>query len=127
RFDSGLVGPNEGVPTLWRWTVELGAGKMREEQLDDRPQEFPRVDERVVGRRHRYGWSMGATKTDAGVDFGCPRIIKHDLTQGSSQSHDFGAGAGGSEAVFVPRNQTASEDDGYVITLVYRADTDRSD
>ena len=46
-------GPNEGAPTLDRWTLDLTAGKVLEERLDDRGQEFPRIDERLVGRRHR--------------------------------------------------------------------------
>ena len=34
-------GPDEGTPTLERWTVDRSAGKIRVEQLDDRGQEFP--------------------------------------------------------------------------------------
>jgi carotenoid cleavage dioxygenase len=26
--------------------------------VDDQPQEFPRVDERLIGRRHRYGYAL---------------------------------------------------------------------
>src|SRR3546814_2402472 len=54
-FDTNRLGPDEGPPTLDRWTVDLADGKVREERIDDNPQEFPRVDERLVGRRHRYG------------------------------------------------------------------------
>ena len=49
-------GPGASAPpTLDRWTIDPAAGKVVEERLDDRPQEFPRVDERRVGRRHRFG------------------------------------------------------------------------
>ena len=37
--------------------------KVTDLTIDDRPQEFPRVDERVVGRRHRYGYTV---RFDAG-------------------------------------------------------------
>ena len=47
-FDKNRLGPDEGRPTLDRWTVDLVAGKVLEERLDDRGQEFPRVDERLV-------------------------------------------------------------------------------
>ena len=58
-FATDPLGPNEGDPTLDRWTVDLAAGKVLEERIDDRGQEFPRVDERLVGRRHRYGYAAG--------------------------------------------------------------------
>ena len=38
-------------PSLDRWTVDLTAEKVTEERLDDTAQEFPRVDERLVGRQ----------------------------------------------------------------------------
>ena len=57
-FDRELHGPDEGNPTLDRWTVDLPPGRSCEERLDDRGQEFPRVDERLVGRRHRFGYTM---------------------------------------------------------------------
>jgi carotenoid cleavage dioxygenase len=65
-------GPTEGEPALLRWIVGLAAGKVREEQLDDRPQEFPRIDERRVGRRHRYGYAP------LFMD-GPHALLKHDL------------------------------------------------
>ena len=46
-FDKDIYGPAELPPTLDRWTIDLDAGKVIEERLDDRPQEFPRVDDRV--------------------------------------------------------------------------------
>src|SRR5205823_4454961 len=66
-FDTDLTGP-EGVPTLDRWTVDLAAGKVREERLDDRGQEFPRMDERLVGRRHRYGYTVAGTSANRPTD-----------------------------------------------------------
>ena len=73
-FASDRHGPNEGPPTLDRWTVDLSGGKVIEERLDDRGQEFPRVDERLTGRRHRFGYAP-AVGTDAGdIDLtGAPR------------------------------------------------------
>ena len=56
-FASHLLGPDEGPPTLERWTVDIAAGKVLEERLDDRGQEFPRVDERRVSLPYRYGYA----------------------------------------------------------------------
>jgi carotenoid cleavage dioxygenase-like enzyme len=45
----------KGPITLDRWTPEPAAGRVARRRLDDRLQEFPRVDERVISRPHRYG------------------------------------------------------------------------
>jgi carotenoid cleavage dioxygenase-like enzyme len=121
-FAKDVLGPNDGATTLDRWTLEPSSGKVRQERLDDRSQEFPRLDERLIGRPHRYGY----TATFApGVEFG--PILKHDLVAGTSETHDFGANRFSLEPVFVPRSPDAAEDDGYVMTYVYDATTDKSD
>lgn len=52
--------PHGGPPRLDRWTIDLRQGRMRTRTLDDRPQEFPRVNEALVSRRHRYGYAAAA-------------------------------------------------------------------
>ncbi|MEZ5322584.1 MAG: carotenoid oxygenase family protein [Microthrixaceae bacterium] len=52
-FDRNRLGPDEGASTLWQWRLDTATGTTTERQLDDRAVEFPRVDERMVGRRHR--------------------------------------------------------------------------
>jgi carotenoid cleavage dioxygenase len=122
-FDRELRGPDEGVPTLDRWTVDFSTGKVIEERLDDRGQEFPRIDDRLVGHPHRYGYatsvSSGATPSDA--------LYKHDFSNASTQVRSFGAGRSPSEFVFVPRAADAAEDDGVLAGYVHDAATGRSD
>ena len=125
-FRSDLRGPNEGAPTLWRWTVDPGSGAVKEEQLDDRAIEFPRVDERVVGRPHRYGWAATLHAGDD-LDFDGSRVACYDLQTGASETHDFGAGRTPGEAVFIPAADDAAEDDGWLMSLVHDAATDRSE
>jgi carotenoid cleavage dioxygenase len=119
-FDTRLLGPDEGPPTLDRWTVDLVAGKVMEERLDDLGQEFPRVDERVVGRRNRYGY------TGAFLESG-DALVKHDLDRRTREMRPLPSGGGASEAVFVPAEPDAEEDDGWVLSLVFDPDRDASD
>ncbi len=63
-FDVSTLGPDDGPPTLWRWTVDTASGLVQEEQLSDLPMEFPRVDERLVGRSHRWGYSAEVRRGD---------------------------------------------------------------
>ena len=48
-FETDVRGPSEGSTTLDRWVIDPAAGRVTETRLDDRGQELPRVDERVVG------------------------------------------------------------------------------
>src|SRR5690606_25836070 len=58
------TGPFEGHPTLDRWVIDLGGDEVTETRLDDHPLEFPRVDERRTGLRHRFGYAPVSTSTD---------------------------------------------------------------
>ena len=106
-----------------RWTIDAAAGKVLEERLDDRGQEFQRVDERLVGKPHRYGY--GAAFDTGPVTHG--DLLRHDLERGTTTRHRFGAGRASGEGVFVPRSDDAAEDDGWVMSFVHDAGTDRSD
>ena len=126
-FATHLTGPDEGAPVLERWRIDPAAGKVATELLDDRAQEFPRVDERVVGRRHRYGYSAAVNnqdKDEAGFGIGSA-LLKHDLTTGAVDTRPLRGGAG--EAIFVPERATSDEDAGYVLSLVYDAERQASD
>ncbi len=46
-------------------------------------------------------------------------LLKHDLTAGTAEAHDFGRDASAGEAVFVPVSLGAAEDDGYVLAYVH--------
>jgi len=121
-FDTDRNGPNEGTPSLVRWTIDPAAGRVHEEVLDDRGQEFPRHDERLVGRRNRYGY---AAAFGAGVEHG--PALKHDFDAGTTEVHEYGPGRVTLEPVFVPRADDAAEDDGWIMSYVYDATTDSSD
>lgn len=127
-FDRDRRGPNEGPSTLWRWTVDRSSGRVAETQLDDTPIEFPRVDERLVGRRHRFGWATGLGG-EAGGDlaFDIGHLVRYDTERGASERVHFGPGREAGEVVFVPRAPDAAEDDGWYLTLVYDRSDDRSE
>jgi carotenoid cleavage oxygenase len=117
-FASDRHGPNEGPPTLDRWTVDLSGGKVIEERLDDRGQEFPRVDERVTGRRHRYGYAP-AVGTDVGDIDLTGALLKHDLVANSSEARSFGPTYRVGEFVFVPSAPDSAEDEGILMGFVH--------
>lgn len=128
-FDTHRLGPDEGAPTLWRWTLDRSTGRAHEQQLDDRGIEFPRVDERLVGRSHRYGWASSVTATANGEeqDLIGQSMVRYDRQTGTTDVVPFGAGRTIGEVVFVPSSADAAEDDGWYLTLAHDAANDRSE
>ncbi|HYZ36194.1 MAG TPA: carotenoid oxygenase family protein [Pseudonocardiaceae bacterium] len=123
-FATDLHGPNEGPTTLDRWTIDLADGKVRETRVDDHPQEFPRIDDRLAGHQHRYGYAMATSAT--GGDPG-DSVLKHDLRRGLSTARRLGPDKRVGEFVFVPDAAHAAEEDGVLMGFVYDVGTDRSD
>jgi carotenoid cleavage dioxygenase len=116
--------PQGNIPRLCRWRFNLRTGKVREQMLDDVPSEFPRINENLLGRKTRYGYTARAAETPMPLFDG---VIKYDFTEGSSQTHEFGKGRYGGEAVFVPRPSATAEDDGWLITFVYDSTEEASE
>ncbi|SFT88621.1 carotenoid cleavage dioxygenase [Geodermatophilus amargosae] len=126
----------QGALTLERWTVDPVAGRVTRQELDDRPQEFPRVDERVVSRPHRYGYSVVTAELDRATvrmdgsfrdDAFAGALLKHDLSAGTVETHRFPRDAVAGEGVFVPSAPDAAEDDGYVMAFVHDPDRGAAD
>ncbi len=119
-FNRIVNGPNEGPPTLDRWILDPATGVTKEERLDDRNQEFPRIDERRVGKEAQFGYTVGF------VDGEGP-AFKRDLTADTVEVHNFGSGRSSQEMVFVPRTPDAAEDDGWCMSYVHDTNTDTAD
>lgn len=116
-------------PALHRWTIDTASGHFSDEQVDDRPAEFPRVADSVVGLRHRFGYMMEHAGTSSGYDPTAANggILKYDRETGARTRIDVGKGRIPGEASFVPAADAAAEDDGYLMTFVYDAETDASE
>ncbi len=112
-------------PALWRWTIYTVSGKVHEEQIDDRPAEFPRVADSVIGMKHRYGYLAAMSQSNDPSD-ASGAILKYDRETGVRSDIEFGRGRTGGEPVFVPAENTNAEDDGYLMTYVYDASSDSS-
>jgi carotenoid cleavage dioxygenase len=123
-FDRDRLRPSESRPTLHRWTIDLATGTTADEQLDDLAQECPRVDDRRKTMPYRYGYTVAMRP---GNPFSGAVLLKHDLLRKTVALRDFGPGREAGEAVFVPRTPTSAEDDGWLLTYVHDARTDRTD
>ncbi|MBD2533216.1 carotenoid oxygenase family protein [Nostoc flagelliforme FACHB-838] len=116
--------PDTDIPRLYRWRFNLSTGTVHEEMLDDVVSEFPRINENLLGRQTRYGYTNKITYTPAPL---FESIIKYDFSSGTSQIHQHGQGRYGSEAVFAPRPGATAEDDGWLLTFVYDESSNTSE
>ena len=95
-----------------RWRFNLATGATTEEQLSDTCCEFPMINGRHAGRRHRYSYNARCVH---GL-FAFDALIKHDVVDGTETTFEFPTGTYISETVMAPRNGSTAEDDGYLLT-----------
>ncbi|MEU9706209.1 carotenoid oxygenase family protein [Streptomyces sp. NPDC047981] len=138
-FLRDMLGPGGSVPTLVRWTVNPATGKTSEDVICDYSVEFPRIDGRLTGRPHRYGWFAGygaggieitddveRAHTRDGFETG--PLVKVDTVLGVTQLHDYGPGRVTMEPAFVPRSDSTSEqDDGWILSVVHDGNVNRAE
>jgi len=115
-------GPNEGAPIMVRWTIHRPTGRLTEKIIDDRGNEFPRINGRHSGQSYRY---LYTAFWDDAVVFG--PAMKHDLERGTTEVHDYGRGRMTAEPVFVRKPGAVAEDEGWVLSYVYDPKRDLSD
>jgi carotenoid cleavage dioxygenase len=103
-----------GVARLHRWVLDPVAGTVTESERDERPVEFPTMDDRLVGQTSRHLYAISETESAASV-------VHYD-ENGAVRSHELGPDTVAGEAVFVPATDDAAEDEGWLLTITTRRD-----
>lgn len=119
--DDNIAYPNY----LTRWIFDLEKRTLQKERLDNINVEFPRIDERFVGRKQRHAYMNGTINLEKPNLFDV--IIHYDAQSNKKNIHHFGAGSFPLEPIFVPRSANAPEGDGFLLSYVYREAQKRSD
>ncbi len=117
-FATSRVGPDSKSCPLERWTIDGAARRVDRSVIDAESQEFPRPDERFIGKAYRYAFTVALPKDhlfQLGAD---TRLFRHDVVEGTRQVHDFGPNRNPGEFVFVPRSDDAAEGDGWLMGFV---------
>ncbi|HEY7800956.1 MAG TPA: carotenoid oxygenase family protein [Hyphomonadaceae bacterium] len=126
-FASGATGPDSPVTPFERLTIDPVARRVTRKVIDQAPQEFPRPDERLIGKPYRYAYCV-ALPDDARSSFqSATRIFKHDLSAGTRQVRDFGEGRMPGEFVFIPKHASSAEDEGWLMGYVVDRQNDTTD
>lgn len=121
---AGEMTTDSGELTLHRFRFDLTNGKVKEETLDDRMLEFPRVAAARIGQKNRFGFLLDvAQKEDGSPAF--QGLVKIDLERGTSQTHKYGQASASAEPVFVPaEGADPNSDEGWVMSYVHDETTD---
>jgi carotenoid cleavage dioxygenase-like enzyme len=112
-----------GAAQLARYTIDLTTRTAKLNILDDRTVEFPRIDDRATGNKHRFAYTLAFdhTKMFEGHVTG---IVKYDLAQGVASQYTTAPGLHLDEPTFVPAGP--GQDEGYLLAFVYRRQTNTS-
>lgn len=103
------------APVLERWEVAPSTGRVTTTQLDDHPVEWPRIDERRSGLRHRFGYCAAPAGRATPVS---GPLVRYDLERGERAVYDPGPGRVAGEPVVAPAPGTTGEDEGWLLSLV---------
>jgi carotenoid cleavage dioxygenase-like enzyme len=107
-----------------RATIDFDHGKIDLARVEERGSEFPRIDDRLIGRPHRFLTVVSRSPRPELVRGEHDQLVRYDMASGSSQVLDCGAVV--NEVVFAAREGAAEELDGYYLAFVTSFDTDRS-
>jgi carotenoid cleavage dioxygenase len=126
-FADGARGPDSQKTPFERLTIDPVAKKVTRKVIDATSQEFPRPDERRMGKPYRYAYTMALPEDRDPALMGDSRLFKHDLEAGTRGTHDFGEGKVPGEFVFVPASATSAEDEGWLVGFVIDAEKKSTD
>ena len=115
-FEHDLLGPfGDGFARLERWTLDPATRTTSTVVIDESRSEFPRHRGSLTAKPYRYGYCASPD-----LQPGWP-TLKYDLHTGERQVFDHGPGRSAGEPVFVGRQGSTVEDDGWLITFVHDA------
>src|SRR5262245_29362642 len=127
RADGQPTNEQELRQYLTRWTFEVGrsGAAFKSSRLSELVCEYPRFDERRAGRSYRHAYF--ACDGGAGTGDMHHRGIAHfDHDTGAMSAYHAGPHCSVSEPVFVPVAPNADEGDGYVLSVIFDEDHNRS-
>ncbi|KAL3680965.1 hypothetical protein R1sor_023921 [Riccia sorocarpa] len=129
------------LPYLHEWRFDLKSGTVTERDICEEKEdcmgiEFPRVNDKFVGRKYRYGYAAVAdldkTRKEGGPYYF--KVVKFDFSSVETgkglvkaEFHKHGPYRFGGEPVFVARPGSTEEDDGWIIMFVYDETTAQSE
>lgn len=125
-----------GKSMYTRLCIDTVTGNVTETKLMYRACDFPCVAPSVIGKPHNHAYVYGSAANRPDL-WGPPQVVsKLSFMDGTQEScspttsqrvYNPGENRFAQEPIFVPRDDGTAEDDGWVLVIVYDANTDRSE
>lgn len=117
----------EEVPPgqLWRYRLNRKTKSTERRLIDKRTVDFPYVNPSLITQKHRWIFIGAAHQNEGNAPL--QAILKIDPETGEQQMWSAAPKGFVGEPVFVSRPNSTQEDDGWVLTLVYDAESDRTE
>ncbi len=127
----------EAASFLTRWTVDIASNTdefVSCTRLTDMIGEFPRIDDRMTGKKYRYGWLLVIDPakpvelkggSPGGMIMNSLGFIDHET--GKQTKWWCGPVSSLQEPCFIPRSKNAPEGDGWIVMVCNRLEDHRSD
>lgn len=96
------------------------------ETLWEQPCEFPRISPHREGAVHQWAWMAAHLPAEAGLQGPHNGLARLHLPTAEVQAFELPEGQHCSEPVFVPRPDSQTEDDGWILTQVYDSNQART-
>ena len=112
---------------LQEWRFNLRTGQTTERVIDDvLNTEFPVINSAWQGRKNRHSYHV-VFPPGGREEPRFPGLVKYNLETGGYVAYSAGPRYFYNEAGFAPRDGATAEDDGYLITLAWNPDDQRSE
>ena len=115
---------SENQGKLHEWRLNTKTGEVKERMLSQTPCDFTRVNDEYACYATRY---IYAAVFNATRPFTFDGVMKYDNAEDVTTEFKYGRDRHGGEAVFAPRIDASSEDDGYLICFIHDEAEDQSE
>ena len=115
-------------PYFWQWSIDLNTKTVSEGRRDDQLKtDFPMIDLRFQSQKHRYNFGLSLTASSEDYPIHPSGIYTYDRSTESFSSWTLGERLQLDEPYFVPSHSTASEGDGWLLSVAYNRATQKSE
>lgn len=120
HLEIGLESADENSPGAYlsRIHINPSTGSVRREQITELAGDFPRIDDRRAGRRHRTGYLAAVSEPSTAAEGLFDSVLAVDLDRGTEALASVGHGRVCGEPVFAPDPTSTSDQDGWVLVHV---------
>ena len=116
--------PTQTQGQLYQWRINLETGAIDEGLLSKVHCDFTRINDTYACRKNRYVYGAVFNPTRPLTFDG---VVKYDNETANEAIYAYGDNRFGGEAVFAPRVNAQSEDDGYLVCFIHDETTDQSE